>query len=142
MSQTTQRRIGLGGTVHLGSTAGASDVYNSADISEWSEEITVEVEDLRALTDFDAADAPIGRVRTGTIAKMICGSTTFVTALLGAPGGLVVWLELFMGNQPAATPSSADLVESGWAMLTGGSVKNPRSKVVEDLKFKFQGPPA
>jgi hypothetical protein len=136
MIETTTRQTGYGGTAHCGSTAGASDVYNSAAIEEWSEDVTVEVEDMTALNDLDGVFKVTKRTRKGTIKKMVAGSVEFLERILSDP---VIYLDLKLGSGPGATVGSGTTADSGMAILTGVGLNNARGKTLENVSFLFTG---
>lgn len=135
---TTQDRVGYGGTAHCGSTAGASDVYNSASIQEWGMDMSVDTEDMTGLNDVHKVHQWTTIGATGTIKKMVAAAFTFVEQILADP---VVYLTLRAGTGPGAEVGSGDIVREGWAILTGVSVNNAKGKVLEDVKFTFTGAP-
>ncbi len=136
MADLTTRLTGHGGIAHVGASAAASDVYNSADIEEWSAEGAVDREDMSGKNDLDRIIQWTRRGFTGTISKMVV-TAVFLVRLATDP---VVYLTLKNGVGPGGTIGAGTFTISGLALLTNASYTSPNAaKEMENVNFEFSG---
>ena len=133
-------RIGYGGTAHAGTSLTGSDIWNSAEIQEWTASLTVDAIDMSGGNDKWATAQPGRQKVTGTIKKMVAAAPEFLARITSA--NPVVYLTLRLGENTGATPGAGDKVYEGLALLTGVNLGNPNmGQVVEDVSFQFLGDP-
>ena len=136
MADLTTRLTGHGGIAHVGATAGASDIYNSADIEEGTCDFNTDREDMSGKNDLERIIQWTRRGATGTIRKMVA-TAVFMARWATDP---VVYLTLKNGVGPGGTIGSGAHTISGLALITGGGYNSPNAaKEVENLTFEFSG---
>lgn len=132
MALPTTRRTGLGGEFELGAL-GAT--YDSADLQEWSAEITQVTLDANAKSD-TAEVKQIGRHSARVTAKKLVASVAFaLRGLLGATHAVT----LTSGDGAEVGGSGGDTVLTGNFVVTKVGYVSPDGMEAEDVEMVSSG---